>query len=99
MSHPSRNALPQVAYGEGPEVYQTYTHQQEPSQIDQSSPRKLARSSKILGLRRKTFWLGLILIAVVIAAALGGGIGAPHALQKTKSVVPGNVIRCHKADV
>lgn len=38
----------------------------------------------ICGLRSSTFWLALTLAAVIIAAAVGGGVGGSMAVAKAK---------------
>ena len=40
---------------------------------------------RILGMRRKTFWLVLAITVVVIVAAIGGGVGGSLANKKTTS--------------
>jgi hypothetical protein len=87
MSHPSKSALPQVAYGDGPEVFNPYPQQLEPQHVQAISSPEPAKSPKILGLRRQTFWLSLILIAVVIATAVGGGVGGSLAVRNAKLVL------------
>lgn len=79
--------LPQTAYGEGPEV--DHRLPQPPPVLEQVQVLPLpplVPGAKILGLRRQTFWLGLILLVVVVAAAIGGGVGGSLAVQKAKSV-------------
>ena len=88
MSHPSNSALPQVAFGEGIEVSHSYPHQQKPQHagVQALSSPQPTKSPNILGLRRQTFWLSLILIAVVVTAAVGGGVGGYFAVQNAKLV-------------
>ena len=84
MSNPSKSTLPQVAYGDGPEVFHPYPHQLEPPHAQALSSPEPAKSPNILGLRRQTFWLILILIAVVVTAAVAGGVGGSLAVQNAK---------------
>lgn len=79
--------LPQTAYGEGPEV--DHRPQQPPPVSEQVQVLPLpppVPGAKIVGLRRQTFWVGLILLVVVVAAAVGGGVGGSLAVQEAKSV-------------
>lgn len=43
-----------------------------------------AKSNKILGVQRQTFWFIVVLSVVLIAAAVGGGIGGSIAVQNVK---------------
>ncbi|KAK2590392.1 hypothetical protein QQS21_011929 [Conoideocrella luteorostrata] len=67
---------------EAPQVYYGKNLQQsaEPPPQPASPPIK-----RILGLRCTTFWLLVILTAVIIAAAVGGGVRASTAVSKAKS--------------
>jgi len=54
-----------------PPYYEQDLHQQVPS-----SPTGVSRESRICGLKRKTFWIVLVVVLlVVIGAAVGGGVG------------------------
>ena len=86
MTYPSNSVLPQVAYGEGPEVVRSDPPQSKLGHEHVPSYLKPAKSPTILGLRHPTFWLLLILIAVVIIAAVGGGVGGSLAVKNAKSV-------------
>ena len=88
MSTPHKDQLPQVAYGEGPEVFNPHQHQSilEPQHVQPEFVPAPPKKSGILGLPRQTFWLCLILLVVVIAAAVGGGVGGTLAVQNAKSV-------------
>jgi hypothetical protein len=90
MSHSAKSPLPQVAYSDGPEVLESYPHQAQayPDYEPTLSAPRQHEDSMILGLRRPTFWLCLILIAVVVIAGVGGGVGGSLAVQNAKSVIP-----------
>lgn len=75
--------LPEVAYGEGPEMI----HSDPPEFQPGSSSLPPSKGPVTLGLRRPTFWLLLVLIAVIIIAAVGGGVGGSLAVQDAKSVL------------
>ncbi len=47
-----------------------------------------AEPAKILGLRRTTFVLSVLLVAVAIIAAVGGGVGGSLAVQNAKNACP-----------
>jgi hypothetical protein len=88
VSQPSKSSLPQVAYSDAPEAMaplaqqaQAY-HYYDPNLTAPEHP--MGRT--IFGLRRSTFWLCLVLIAVVIIAAVGGGVGGSIAVKNAKSV-------------
>ncbi|KAF2829277.1 hypothetical protein CC86DRAFT_403923 [Ophiobolus disseminans] len=88
MSSSAKPPLPQVAYGEGPEVFRTYPHQLQAEPYYEQAPLPPLVSSekgKILGLQRQVFWLCLTLLVVVIVAAVGGGVGGTLAVQSAKS--------------
>ncbi len=47
-----------------------------------------AEPGKIIGLRRTTFVLSVLLVAVIIIAAVGGGVGGSLAVQSAKNACP-----------
>jgi hypothetical protein len=42
------------------------------------------KSSRICGAQRQTFWLVMILLIVVLAASVGGGVGGSLAVENAK---------------
>jgi hypothetical protein len=87
----------ETAYHDGPEVhippqpysglhvnrvYDSKTHNAKYiSSVEKEIPRP---KDTILGLQRQTFWFILILSIVVIAAAIGGGVGGSLAVQNAR---------------
>lgn len=69
-----------------PEVYRTYPV---PSQYREMTP-----DAKGIPLsRRKSFWIILVLALLLVAAAIGGGLGASFALKKARYALPNRPLR------
>jgi hypothetical protein len=90
MAPSQSTSLPQLAYNDGPEVMQPGPElaQPQPGYESTSLAPRPSKGSTILGLRRPTFWISLILLVVVIIAAVGGGVGGSLAVKNAKSVLP-----------
>jgi hypothetical protein len=44
------------------------------------------KASKILGLRRRTFWVVLVLVVVLISGTIGGSVGGALAVHNSRYV-------------
>jgi hypothetical protein len=74
-----------VDYSNAPETYH-----EAPQHVPQTQQEKElwnpqpGRSSRICGISRQTFCFALILLAVVVTAAVGGGVGGSLAVEHAK---------------
>jgi hypothetical protein len=84
MSQVSQPSSPHMMYSDGPEVFQSYPEQLRPQNAPSYPATQPEEAPRIFGLRHQTFWLVLILLAVVIVAAVGGGVGGSIAVQNAK---------------
>ena len=82
-----QNQAPEVVVAEGLEYHHPYrkpdeAHWSSLQQQQSSDTHMLAKTpeKRILGLHRSTFWLPVVLAIVVIAAAVGGGVGGSIAV-------------------
>jgi hypothetical protein len=88
-------AAPQVAIHEGLEVFEPRTNPAETYKQDAPYAEQQigghywpeqdgGRERKLCGLRTTTFFLTLALILVILAAGIGGGVGATSAVKNAK---------------
>ena len=68
-------------YQEAPHYYNPSDYFQPPQKYDEKI---LPQPRLILGMPRKTFWLAVIAVIVVIGAAVGAGVAGGMAVQKRK---------------
>jgi hypothetical protein len=74
-------AAPQVAIHEGLEVFEPRTN---PAETYKQDAPYAEQQRKLCGLRTTTFFLTLALILVILAAGIGGGVGATSAVNNAK---------------
>ena len=74
--------VPQPVYQHMPPPDQTYRPESQPN--PPSYPPESTKRREVLGLRFTTFLLVLALIVVILAAAIGAGVGATSAVHNAK---------------
>jgi hypothetical protein len=92
---------PQVAYDRTlPTAYHgSHDHRQEKLPVPMSPPKQQAyayygeakeptpQSRTILGLRKRNFWILVVVAIVIVAATIGGSVGGSLAVRKSEYVV------------